>query len=123
MRVIGRRRRGSRRSIVASISLAVALASLALLVTLPAGAATPSSGAVSQASPNGTWQGKSFTVFAPAGECALGTPNCDIYDLTVGAGDYTGFDLTFAIKGSSTGDDYGLYVTTPGGARPSDEGS
>jgi hypothetical protein len=108
---------------VASILLAVAFATLTLLVTLPAGAATPSSGTVSQASPNATWQGKSFTVFAPAGECSVGTPNCEVYDLTVGAGDYTGYDLTFAIKGSSTGDDYGLYVTTPGGARPSDEGS
>src|SRR5262249_61761207 len=38
-------------------------------------------------------------------------------------GDYTGYDLTFTIKGSSDGDDYGLDVATPAGTDPQDEGS
>src|SRR5262249_38896055 len=124
MRAIHRRgRRRLTRARAAWLALALAVAGLTLLVTLPAGAATPSSGTVSQAAPSAAWQGKSFTVFAPASECSVGTPNCDAYDLTLAPGDYTGYDLTFTIKGSSGGDDYGLDVTTPGGTRPQNEGS
>jgi len=105
---------------VVLIGIAIFIAAMGVLAGRVA-AATPNSGSVSQSSTTTSWQGTSFTVFAPAGDCASGTPNCETYDLTVAPGDYTNWDLTFSLTASSGADDYGMYVTDPSGTQTSNE--
>jgi hypothetical protein len=113
-----RRRWWGRLALAALVLVLVAAGSARLAV-----ASTPSSGTVSQTAPSAAWQGKSFTIFAPAGDCSLSTPNCDVYDLTVAPGDYSSWRLSVTAKGSSSSDDYGLYVTKPDGTTSNSESS
>lgn len=91
------------------------LAFAALLATVPASAAEPSSGTVGKGKRTAQWMGGPFTAGVPSLTGCLGPsdPTCDAFSLTVDI--KPGSRFAVAIASEIEGDDYDLYVYYPDG--------
>ncbi len=96
-----------------TFTLLVAVA-MAAILALPAGAATPSSGTVSESSPSASWTGDPKTPTASATCGGPNNPACDNFALSILPPSYP-FEVEITVTPTG-GDDYDLEVYDPSGA-------
>src|SRR5918999_3277146 len=90
------------------------LLALACLLAVPAFAAEPSSGTVSNGNRTAEWTGGPFQTGVPGAGCVTpADPTCDAFSLTVDL--KPGRRFAVAIASEIEGDDYDLYVFYPDG--------
>ena len=97
------------------------LASIAAFAGLPAWAATPAAGAVSQATPQTSWTGGPLTPTAANTCSGPNNPQCDNYKLTIVPPSYAfKVDITLTVQPT---DDYDLEVYGPDGSLVANSGN